>query len=395
MRKRLITSPGFFILFALLTLISACACNGFFEDVAEKVEDIVVRRTPRETFARDYLRDLPAGDSLRAGWDTAYATALRDTLSIDLPHREVVRRVQDLNLTALAFRFYLPPGRMLTVRVEREGSQAPVFGELFGAGAQEKAKPGEALLRWEPEDAGAVYESGNRGGEELLLVVQAAPADTGAYTLTLRTDPALLFPVAGHSSRNIQSFWGDSRSGGARRHQGNDIFAPRGTPLVAVSDGIIRSTKVGGLGGKTVWLRDGEGRGLTYYYAHLDSQLVRPGQIVSRGDTLGLVGNTGNARTTPPHLHFGIYRNGARDPFPYLLDPDGEPAELRYSLAPAELPAAVPSRGRHYLRYEPAREQEVVVRELENEEPITVLSATERYYRIRTARGETGYANFD
>ena len=77
-------------------------------------------------------------------------------------------------------------------------------------------------------------------------------------------------------------------------------------------------------GEKTVWLRDGE-RGLSYYYAHLDSQLVRAGEYVERGDTVGLVGNTGNARTTPPHLHFGIYANGARDPYPYLQGEDAPP----------------------------------------------------------------------
>lgn len=58
------------------------------------------------------------------------------------------------------------------------------------------------------------------------------------------------------------------------------------------------------------------------YYAHLDSQLVSVGQRVIRGDTLGLVGNTGNAITTAPHLHFGIYArgSGAVDPFPFIND---------------------------------------------------------------------------
>ncbi len=395
MRKSLITSPASCLLLSVALLFSACACNGFFEDVSEKVEEIITPRSPRESFAHDVLGDLPAGDSLRAAWDTAFLAAARDTLSVDLPHREVILPNEELGLTALSYRFYLPPGRLLTVQLDRPGGGAPVFGELFSVTEDTDVDPDDPLLQWKPKAGGAIYESSHRDGEELLLVLQSAPADSGAYTLLLRTDPALVFPVAGRSYRNIKSFWGDVRSGGARMHKGNDIFAPRGTPLVAVSDGMVRSTKVGGLGGKTVWLRDGEGRGLTYYYAHLDSQLVRTGQIVSRGDTIGLVGNSGNARTTPPHLHFGIYRNGARDPYAYLLGPDGEPNELAYSLSSDKLPAAVPDRGRHYLRHRPARERAVVVRELDNEEPITVLSASDRYYRIRTARGETGYANFD
>ena len=68
-----------------------------------------------------------------------------------------------------------------------------------------------------------------------------------------------------------------------------------------------------------MWLRDRRGR--SFYYAHLDSQLVRRGQRVQPGDTVGLVGNTGNARTTPPHLHFGLYQRGPVDPYPYLHEP--------------------------------------------------------------------------
>ena len=85
------------------------------------------------------------------------------------------------------------------------------------------------------------------------------------------------------------------------------------------------------LGGKVVWLRTTGGASL--YYAHLDSQLVRPGDRVAVGDTLGLVGNTGNARTTPPHLHFGIYSRGPKDPLPYVREPRGRPAEVTAALA--------------------------------------------------------------
>jgi SH3-like domain-containing protein len=86
-----------------------------------------------------------------------------------------------------------------------------------------------------------------------------------------------------------------------------------------VTEAIVRRVRTGGLGGKTVWLRDGRGR--SFYYAHLDSQMVRRGTRVQPGDTLGLVGNTGNARTTPPHLHFGIYQRGPVDPYPFVHEP--------------------------------------------------------------------------
>lgn len=83
---------------------------------------------------------------------------------------------------------------------------------------------------------------------------------------------------------------------------------------MAVQDGRITSTGDHGLGGKQVWLRDAVFK-KSVYYAHLDSITAREGQQVKKGDTVGFVGNTGNAITTTPHLHFGVYGNsGAVDP---------------------------------------------------------------------------------
>jgi len=76
-----------------------------------------------------------------------------------------------------------------------------------------------------------------------------------------------------------------------------------------------------GLGGKQVWQRTGL-FGNSIYYAHLDSIAIESGAKVKAGDTLGFVGNTGNAKFTPPHLHFGIYKGyqGAVDPLPFVYE---------------------------------------------------------------------------
>src|SRR5690606_16676185 len=113
----------------------------------------------------------------------------------------------------------------------------------------------------------------------------------------------------------------DPRDGDVRKHEGVDIFSSRGTPVVAASPGWVRRVGDNRLGGKVVWINNRE-LGISQYYAHLDSQLVRSGQQVNAGDTIGLVGNTGNAITTAPHLHFGIYKSGrgAVNPFPFLQD---------------------------------------------------------------------------
>ena len=106
--------------------------------------------------------------------------------------------------------------------------------------------------------------------------------------------------------------WGAPRDGGRRRHQGIDLLAPAGTPVVAVASGrIIRLSNLDrGRGGISLWLRDR--RGTAYYYAHNHHNLVRRGQRVRAGQLLARVGATGNAKGGPPHLHFQIHPGGGR-----------------------------------------------------------------------------------
>jgi murein DD-endopeptidase MepM/ murein hydrolase activator NlpD len=127
----------------------------------------------------------------------------------------------------------------------------------------------------------------------------------------------LIFPVAGTKSK-IRDLWGASRGGGIRKHKGIDIHATKGTPVVAITDGVIVEKDNTLIGGKTLWLKSAA-HGWKAYYAHLDKQLVKEGQHVKKGQVIGTIGNTGNARTTPPHLHFGISGSkGWINPLPYV-----------------------------------------------------------------------------
>jgi murein DD-endopeptidase MepM/ murein hydrolase activator NlpD len=139
----------------------------------------------------------------------------------------------------------------------------------------------------------------------------------------------------------VRSYFRDPRDAGRREHHGVDIFAPRDTPVVAAASGFVSSVGTNRLGGNVVWLWDPD-RKQSHYYAHLSSQAVRIGQRVDAGDVVGYVGNTGNARTTPPHLHFGIYafREGPIDPLPFVAGAVGpQPPGGRERSASGEKPA--------------------------------------------------------
>lgn len=102
--------------------------------------------------------------------------------------------------------------------------------------------------------------------------------------------------------------WGGARSQG-RTHEGVDIFAPRNTPIRATTRGIVLNVGPNGLGGRTVMIL-GPG-GQRHYYAHLERYAaLERGDWVEAGQVVGYVGDSGNARGTPPHLHYGIYAGG-------------------------------------------------------------------------------------
>ena len=129
---------------------------------------------------------------------------------------------------------------------------------------------------------------------------------------------SLPMPVRGVNVAEVADTWGAERSGD-RRHEGVDIFATRGTAVTSTTRGVVGAVREGGLGGRQVWVR---GPGLeNHYYAHLDgwAEHLSQGDVVLPGDVLGFVGDSGNARGTPTHLHYGVYGDdGALDPMPRL-----------------------------------------------------------------------------
>ena len=130
---------------------------------------------------------------------------------------------------------------------------------------------------------------------------------------------AMRMPVVGVRSRDLDDSWHAPRDGGVRLHKGIDIFAPKGTAIVAVEDGIVSYIGDQPKGGHCLWLTTESGT--SFYYAHLDRWApgLYEGMEVQSGDLLGFVGNTGNAIHTPSHLHFAISQNDEMvNPYPVL-----------------------------------------------------------------------------
>ena len=168
--------------------------------------------------------------------------------------------------------------------------------------------------RFETTVADLVARNGLSGPTAIIREGKTLHLPPHAQNVPAKEAP--LCPVKGADKWAFSNSFGSPREG-HRSHAGNDIFAKRGTPVVAGVDGTIRAVE-GGRAGIGYYL-DGVD-GVTYYGAHMNSRQVGDGATVKRGDVIGTVGSTGNAGGTPPHLHFEIKPgNGASiDPYPLL-----------------------------------------------------------------------------
>jgi murein DD-endopeptidase MepM/ murein hydrolase activator NlpD len=156
-------------------------------------------------------------------------------------------------------------------------------------------------------------------GSRLVFYVRVARL----YTET--ADAKISMPLKDVSKKQIANTWHALR-GSDRLHEGQDIFAPRGTPVYSATRGYVYKVGEDNLGGHTVSVIGAGGR--IYYYAHLDSYApnIAVGDAVTTRSLLGYVGSTGNANGTPSHLHFGVYASdGAINPLPLLTDRPKDP----------------------------------------------------------------------
>lgn len=353
----------------------------------DEVRDRFRDRTPHEAYAEALADAGLAGTALGREWIAAALRAVHQAPLVSLPFQEE-GFITPESPSATAYKVHVGRGQRLTAKITLESDEGTrVFVDLFRV-PDDSLGPPRPVFSADSVPGDFQYEPW-RGGD-FILRIQPELLRGGRYTVVLRLEAQLAFPVEGRDSRAIGSGFGAQRDGGRRRHEGVDIFARRGTPVRAASAGVVSRVRVTRLGGKVVWVRD-RARTASIYYAHLDSQVARPGQQVAVGDLLGFVGNTGNARTTPTHLHFGVYRRGegAVDPAPFLRRPTGTLPDV--TADPGRLGSWVyVEEGGVRLRAAPSL-RSAVRREIPAHAEARVLGATGGWYRVGLPDGDAGY----
>lgn len=360
------------ILWFLLLIFLLAGCSEI-----NKASDFLTNPSAREI----YHRDFKINDELFALWENEKEKSIEnDSAFINLPYQESGRFFPK-SFSVYSYLMELHRGDLLSVKIQQDSISSLTFIDVFQVNNSafkniKSSEFGEHSIKFEiQEDA------------EYKIVVQPEIEAGSYFNLVIKRSPVYIFPVAKGKNRDMQSFWGAQRDGGKRSHQGVDIFAKRGTPVIAAVDGRITSSGEKGLGGKQVWLRDTK-RGQSIYYAHLDSIAPIKKYQVKVGDTLGFVGNTGNARTTAPHLHFGIYRgnSGAINPYYFIKQNDIKLPE-NSSYFPESQLTIVKSRAN--IRNSNSVRNSQILQMFSEGDTLQILGKTEDWYHIKTPNSNT------
>lgn len=328
-----------------------------------------------------------AHTAIARDWILASENAMKKPVDVEPPFEEAFY-VNPASAFAVAYHFSVLKGQRVEIDVAFDGQKrCRLFMDLFrirGLSYEDwrlvaSANNNEKHLEFEPkQDA------------EYVVRLQPELLRGGRFTVTIRNMASLGFPVLGYDHRAIGSGFGAPREGGRRRHHGVDIFTKRHTPVIAPSKAFVRRVSESDIGGLNIWLHDAK-RNLHLYFAHLQTQDVKQNTYVVPGQRIGTVGNTGNARRTPPHLHFGIYVRGEGpvDPVNFIKKINSTPKEITADLgvlgqwarskqSPVTLKASATSRSLEIARLSPFS-------------AMKVQAATGNAYRVLLPNGLSGY----
>lgn len=282
------------------------------------------RSSPHEAYSKALTEAGLSRTQLGVTWFNAAARSLQQPAPISLPFKETGYFAAE-KPAANGYIFSVRRGDRLIVNV----NTLPVSGfKLFTEIWQPAEESVKRSLLTTTDTLNEQLQLNVKKDGRYLIRLQPELLQGVEYTITITTAPSLAFPIDKSGNPKLISLWGVARDGGARLHEGVDISAKHRTPALASADGYISRVSENEMGGKVVFLTDDE-FGYNIYYAHLDEQLVKTGQKVKAGQQIGLVGNTGNAKTTIPHLHYGIYTtSGAIDPLAFIDTKRPEPKTI-------------------------------------------------------------------
>jgi peptidoglycan LD-endopeptidase LytH len=357
---------------ALMTLIISCTSQqGLFE-----------KKTPHEKYSSNLEKAGLKESQLGKLWTAAATKSLNSPVTVNIPYKET--GYFEMHAPAAeGYLFTARRGDQVNIAVTtnpRNGFQ--LFTELWEPVTNEQPK----LLAAADTVTGIIKHEIKKDGAYIVRL-QPELLQGVAYTITITTAPSLAFPVREKDNPRVISIWGDNRDAGARSHEGIDIQARKRTPAIAIADGTISNVTENNLGGKVVMLRP-SGKDYSLYYAHLDEQLVERGQSVKTGDTVGLIGNTGNARFTAPHLHFGIYtREGAVDPLPFVNTNRPQPRSIIADTAAITQYLRVKSNAALYTQPAKSKQQTTI----KTGSLVKVLAAADNFYKIQLPDSTKGF----
>lgn len=346
-----------------------------------KATDLITNPTAKER----YQRDFKISEDLFQIWKNQAILGLQDSVKIKPPYFQE-GFFKPKSFPVLSYDLELRAGEKFDIIVDIDSTFNLVFIDLFYL--ENDSLRSFKKISTADFDGKSLSKEIEQTGMYKVVIQPEIDAST-PFLIKIETSPIYEFPIAGGKNQHIQSFWGATRDAGKRSHEGIDIFAPRGTPVIAVTDGQITSSGEKGLGGKQVWIRD-RSRNQSLYYAHLDSIMPLIHNRVKTGDTIGFVGNTGNARTTAPHLHFGIYKGyrGAIDPLPHVFQISQAEFTPSHEVPGNQnfITSAIAN-----IRDLPATKGSRVIGNLKPQDTVMFLGKSNDWYHIRTSTRQAAF----
>lgn len=331
-----------------------------------------------------------AQTAIARDWIRASENAIKNPVDVESPFEETFY-VDHAAAFAVAYHFSVIKGQRVEIDVAFDGQKrCRLFMDLFrvrGLSYEDwrlvaSANNNEKHLEFEPKQ-----------NAEYVLRLQPELLRGGRFTITIRNMASLGFPVLGYDHRAIGSGFGVPRDGGRRKHHGVDVFTKRHTPVIAPSKAFVRRVSESDIGGLNIWLHD-QKRGLHLYFAHLQTQEVKKNTYVELGQRIGTVGNTGNARRTPPHLHFGIYASGEGpvDPVNFIKEINSTPKEITADMA--MLGRWARAKQSNVSLNASAASRSLKITRLDSQSAMKVQAASGNMYRILLPDGLSGYVPF-